>query len=350
MLQLKGLRQRGEFKSLRDLAGFDRKRWRQLLEASARSGEIILAPDAPGQTPEERLDHYITTLREPVEMLFPSDCLRHALTRAPNSSPGIRTFLANTPMLDLYWGNVDDFLAQHADTAFVGIADDQRTGVVEEIKTLQRLLRVAPSADQVTILRQAGFTSAYGMARTARRHFRKRFVEVAEELKDRLDGAYMVLSPGTENVPAGDMQMMLLSGKTPETMADMIYNQASGKAGASLHYLVNAHMLLEPLWFAIGGSKEAQEQAKKEFFKKNPNLETLFGSLSYCECEHCRSVYSPAAYFVDLLHWLEAPEEDLKKSELKNAKGPIHALLTRRPDLANIALTCENTNTTLPYD
>jgi peptidoglycan hydrolase-like protein with peptidoglycan-binding domain len=348
LLQLKDLRQRGEFKSLRDLAGFDRKRWRQLLEAGATNGEIILPPDTPGQTPEERLNHYITTLREPIEALFPSDGLRHALTRVPDSSPPIRTFLSNTPMLDLYWSNVDDFVSEHADTAFDGIADDQRAGVAEEIKVLQRLLRVAPSADQVTILRQAGFTSSYVMARTARRHFRKRFVEAAAELKDSLDGAYMVLSPATEDVPAGNTQMMLLSGKSPETMADILHNQASYKAAAGVQLVLNAHALGERLPFAIGGSKEAQEQAKKKFLKKNPNLETLFGSLSYCECQHCRSVYSPAAYFVDLLHWLEAPGENLT-GELKNAKGPIHVLLKRRPDLANLALTCENTNTTLPY-
>src|SRR5262249_33773482 len=91
----------------------------------------------------------------------------------------------------------------------------------------------------------------------------------------------------------------------------------------------------------------AQDQARKEFFGKNPDLETLFGSLSFCECEHCRSVYSPAAYLVDLLHWLDR-HDDLKQ-DLDKANGPIHALLKRRPDLANLALTCQNTNTTLPY-
>ena len=61
MQQLQELRQQGELKSLRDLAGFDRKRWRQLLHASGGDDEIILPPDIPGQNPEERLNHYITT-------------------------------------------------------------------------------------------------------------------------------------------------------------------------------------------------------------------------------------------------------------------------------------------------
>ncbi len=79
--------------------------------------------------------------------------------------------------------------------------------------------------------------------------------------------------------------------------------------------------------------------------------ETLFGSLSFCDCEHCRSVYSPAAYFVDLLQFL--------KNSLPNSQGytPLEILVGsadgklagRRPDLQYIKLSCENTNTPLPY-
>ncbi len=31
----------------------------------------------------------------------------------------------------------------------------------------------------------------------------------------------------------------------------------------------------------------------------------LFGSLDFCECQDCCSILSPAAYFVDLLHFLD---------------------------------------------
>ena len=46
---------------------------------------------------------------------------------------------------------------------------------------------------------------------------------------------------------------------------------------------------------------DAETQAKVATL---PNLQTLFGSLDYCECSSCRSVYSPAAYFVDVLRFL----------------------------------------------
>src|SRR5205814_6474594 len=66
-----------------------------------------------------------------------------------------------------------------------------------------------------------------------------------------------------------------------------------------------------------------------------------FGSMDFCACEQCRSILSPAAYLVDLLQFIERPV---------NATGNAQAvLLERRPDIATLPLTCENTNTPLPH-
>jgi hypothetical protein len=72
-----------------------------------------------------------------------------------------------------------------------------------------------------------------------------------------------------------------------------------------------------------------------------PTLEGLFGELDYCACEHCRSWLSPAAYLVDLLQFLDPPTHEIEK--------PLEVLLGRRPDIQHLQLTCENTNTALPY-
>lgn len=73
-----------------------------------------------------------------------------------------------------------------------------------------------------------------------------------------------------------------------------------------------------------------------------PSYADLFGEISLCECDHCESILSPAAYFVDLLQFLSRCP--------KNAKGrtPLEVLFERRPDLEFILLTCENSNTPLP--
>ena len=39
--------------------------------------------------------------------------------------------------------------------------------------------------------------------------------------------------------------------------------------------------------------------------RRLPGYEEIFGSASYCKCQHCQSIFSPAAYFVDLMRWCE---------------------------------------------
>ncbi|AKB25802.1 hypothetical protein MSMTP_2333 [Methanosarcina sp. MTP4] len=72
-----------------------------------------------------------------------------------------------------------------------------------------------------------------------------------------------------------------------------------------------------------------------------PDWEELFGSLDLCRCKHCESVYGPAAYLVDILHFL--------KDHPEKGKPALDVLFRRRPDIGEIELTCTNTLTTLPY-
>jgi hypothetical protein len=85
-------------------------------------------------------------------------------------------------------------------------------------------------------------------------------------------------------------------------------------------------------------SPAAVGSGNADALKEMPTLEKLFGSMDMCECQHCRSVYGPAAYFVDLLQFLR-----------KSSSSVFAQLKQRRPDLPHIQLTCENSNTPLPY-
>lgn len=67
-------------------------------------------------------------------------------------------------------------------------------------------------------------------------------------------------------------------------------------------------------------------------------LRTIFGSLDNCQCEHCMSVYSPSAYFTDLLNFL-----------MSGSKEVYDELILRRKDLINIDLSCDNAFTPMPY-
>jgi hypothetical protein len=70
--------------------------------------------------------------------------------------------------------------------------------------------------------------------------------------------------------------------------------------------------------------------------ESSPGYQALFGELDSRADDDARSVYSPAAYFVDLLALLEG-----------NFDGP--SLLARRPDLKQLPLDATNTFTETPY-
>jgi hypothetical protein len=75
-------------------------------------------------------------------------------------------------------------------------------------------------------------------------------------------------------------------------------------------------------------------------------FDDLFGPQNYCDCAECKSIFSPAAYFVDLMHFI-----DKHVSKKYFASRPSHPLYLkrRRGDLWSLRLTCENTHTLIPY-
>ncbi|MGN6567227.1 MAG: Tc toxin subunit A, partial [Flavipsychrobacter sp.] len=78
----------------------------------------------------------------------------------------------------------------------------------------------------------------------------------------------------------------------------------------------------------------------------DPDLATMFGSLDFCNCEMCSSLYSPSAYLADILNFLG------KKASTPLVGGftpAYNELVNRRPDIANIDLSCKNANTPVPY-
>ncbi len=89
--------------------------------------------------------------------------------------------------------------------------------------------------------------------------------------------------------------------------------------------------------------------ARGDTFDGLDNLQKLFGDLDSCDCKHCDSILGPAAYFVDLMHFVQTHvlDEDVREGEapFRGKQGhPLH-LKTRRPDLWGLPLTCENTHT-----
>ncbi|HEX6099234.1 MAG TPA: neuraminidase-like domain-containing protein [Thermoanaerobaculia bacterium] len=80
------------------------------------------------------------------------------------------------------------------------------------------------------------------------------------------------------------------------------------------------------------------------FLRKLEGYDSLFGNLAFCTCEHCQSILGPAAYFVDLMHFLD---EHIRPQFKGKTTHPLD-LKVRRPDLWTLELSCENTNTRIP--
>jgi len=84
-----------------------------------------------------------------------------------------------------------------------------------------------------------------------------------------------------------------------------------------------------------------------QFFAPLAGFAELLNDQAWCECGECQSVLSPAAYFVDLMYYIE--QNILVDSFKGQQDHPLH-LQVRRPDLwDDLELTCENTNTYIPY-
>ena len=152
------------------------------------------------------------------------------------------------------------------------------------------------------------------------------------------------------------------------TVTETVYDKSVQITSATFNmYTLVKKIESTPPLLAISGIPERHDQEKqdvKSLLKEYPTMESLFGSLDFCDCEDCRSVLSPAAYLVDLLRFIDPPQQDWQLTldgwqQMHNGRAydgqdynylkPYDALVQRRPDLPYLPLTCENTNTALPY-
>ena len=382
--KVREIRADGKVRQLSDLTNLTTDEWRTLLEELGEDGKIPLPTHIRGATQDERVENYIRGIQEPLQTVFPEVYLDRALTQEPEinlslvralkaanpsldpkeplgenvswqgipeadrekareswqalgaearSFPAFRyetlftsqggTFenpirksvnqlMNNIPALrDLGKSNIQKLIEENKEVAWQSIPEEHQTAVLHQLEANQRLARITPRANLVRTLSQSGFRSAWDVARIPRKQFL---------------GLYGKALGG-------------------HTLAGMVHRQSQLRVAANellLTAMKDAYH--EPLPYIIGGTLEDQEQAKNNINLPNASidLEKLFGSQDYCECQHCRSVLSPAAYLVDLLHFLDVPQEAGKAA-------PLTELLNRRPDLQHILLSCENTHTVIPY-
>ncbi len=245
-----------------------------------------------------------------VQTVFPGEYAAHRVLDDPEvDDADLNTFLTNNAVgkdggFDLIETPVTSYLANGANVD--GIQDID--GLEVRLKSWQRTLRVAPKQNRVEGAKRlidAGLTSATTIAWKGQRAF--------------------------------------VAQMTP-TMGEAWSTEAFQTAKIRAEYADLTRLRLrERLDFDLPVVIPRLQPSKN----KLADWSDLFGATSRCECEHCQSLYSPSAYYVDILHFLhEAPGPDDSSG---HETHPLSVLFGRRPDLKHVLLNCPNTTEPLPY-
>ena len=215
---------------------------------------------------------------------------------------------ARRPDLDIKRANLDKVFAEERATQ----PADRK--LLAELKVTQRLAKLAPDLDSAEALKAQGIGSGADIVAKGR----SRFME--------------------ETAPAAGLS---------RTEARATYDRAARAHSAALMIAGEARDLVAAAPAAAPSTSiEALLTASPNF----PNLQSLFKGTDLCACEHCRSVYSPAAYLVELIQFLDQRSMvDLTQIPPVQVNLARKILFSRRPEIADLDLDCDNAEVPLPY-
>ena len=315
---------------------------------NAEALDKLIPPAYTGGSIAERKQAYIVDMAAKVREAFPEKVMGNRIETGKlkigddATQTGVSGFLKEAEDLGYKLGSthIDSFVDKNGAALFNGATAAQKTTAINGVKLVTRIHQVTPNDEAMQVLLDLGHKSAQDIVAVPKEDFINRF---AKNYSDK----YKV--DLTEGIRIGRK----------------IYNKSQQVHTTTYSFFTASQTMQQtPPVFAISGTADKQAEDKNSLadkIKGAPNLQQLFGSLDYCECEHCRSVLSPAAYLVDLLQFLDRKETDwqyfLDKWKTDHAgqdyvakyAKPYDALIDRRPDIINLPLTCENTNTALPY-
>ncbi|MFI7596721.1 neuraminidase-like domain-containing protein [Actinoplanes sp. NPDC049681] len=289
-------------------------------------GRTTLPADLPGETAQDRRMAFARQLRTGLFRHEPTAVLQRMVRdneidiAAVGDSGGVVTVLDNLGAdFDMRTRSVAAALT--APDALDGVRVDLRAGVIEALQTLQRIQAISPTPEAVAAVVASGNRSAMSVALTPRDQFLRR-------MNGTLDPDAAVATHRNA------VRVQIRNEDALATMRQQITGSGIG--------LVDGPLPQEERLNRVQRAADASGATL--------SIRGLFGDLDFCECDDCLSVYSPAAYFVELLQFLRNNDLDPDRPAVSGIAGtPLELLLRRRPDLANLELTCQNTNTVLPY-
>lgn len=284
-----------------DLAKLTQNQWVDII----KDNSDIIPEDIEGDSIEEKSTIYAGKLSSQSEKIFPAI----AFTAKVNQSnqvylknvTEIQQLLDLNPDLNLRKINLDKFIKEKQ----LQLEKD----VIDEARVLQRIHRISPTANVGTALIEEKIHSSQQIVSLGK----ERFINILQNKEIDQSTALTVFG-------YAEFQYAQVLTRIADFRFEL--HQADPRAIVKHTYTI---------------------EDDEELLEGIPNLETLFGSLDFCDCKHCQSVYSPSAYLAEMLRFLDAQNSKEANKTVKDI------LFERRPDIGNIKLNCENTNTPLPY-
>ena len=281
-------------------------RWQALVQNSSIPGVV------DGDSVASRQARYAELLSAQLRLEYPVAAMSHAVAQGlvPVAAP------TRAPMAAFLFDNRNDYLLgeepleQYLARTQVSIALDVRT----ELKKVERVYQMTPTDHAMRGLLGEGIDSAWKVVQFAPEEFTSRYAAVL----------------GGEAVTT---QIMAKAHQIHAVVANLAVAFHAARAAPVL---------------GLGSASVIQQSVSRQALAEvdtgvAATLQRALGEQDYCACEHCRSILSPAAYFVSLLQLCDPSD-----NPPVNKRRPIQELLRRRPDLEHLPLTCENTNTPLP--
>ncbi|MEO8109737.1 MAG: neuraminidase-like domain-containing protein [Ginsengibacter sp.] len=290
LLSVQTLRKEKSWTAASDLAQLTRVDW-----------EDIATKSPAGDLPPGFKTHqdFAEEIAFRVEMAFSTAVIANRLAADPLlGDDDVNNFFADNPSFDLLYTPLEGYFKKQADLTKVKDLDL----LAGKLKTFQRIAKVTPD--------------------------RNRFALMQGLISKGFDSAFKINNANPDEV----FNVIFAIG------GESVANEILLKAGALVDASNIKGIYIRDL--TIHGPAALPRLTSGG---ELPDWAKLFGTLSSCSCPHCRSVYSPAAYLVDLLQFLKkAP----RTSDVRRIQD---VLLGRRPDLVHLLLNCENANTPLPY-
>ncbi|MCT7962990.1 neuraminidase-like domain-containing protein [Laspinema sp. D1] len=289
------LQQSRSWQSTRDLAQLKRSDWEQITTSTTPNG----LPNG-----FETSQAYADAIASGIEQTFPTDVFRYRLAEENDqTNSDMLAFLASNPDFDLLRTPINTFLNNGAELGQVSDLE----ALPSKLKTLSRVARLTPDRNRYQLtqgLIRQGYDSAVKIASVGKEEFVGNITPIAGPV-----------------------------------IAENLYENARVRTDAANIHLLRLRDYLSDRLPVLPNPQPTGELAE---------WTTIFGSLNACQCKHCRSVYSPAAYLVDMLEFLKKVclQKDARGRCTRNLQ---QVLFNRRPDIRDLKLDCDNSNTPLPH-